>query len=135
MEEKWILLMTHGRFCEAIVETAAMVSGKMENVYPIPLLPGMEPEAYLAQVEEILKKAPAGSYILTDIFGGTPCNIANMLIRKYDVQAFSGLNLSMLIEMDRLRSEDADEDERIDELLSLSKMGVRSLNRMAQKRQ
>ena len=134
MEEKWILLMTHGHLCEAIVETAEMVSGKMKHVYPIPLLPGMAPETYLAKAEEILSQAPEDSYILTDIYGGTPCNIANMLIRKYKIQAFAGLNLSMLIEMDRLRGEEATADEVIDELLSLSKMGVRSLNRMAEKR-
>ena len=126
--EKWILLLTHGRLCEAILESASMIAGTLDAVHTIPLVPGLSPERYLAEVEEVLEKAPAGSYIVTDIYGGTPCNIARMLLRKYDVQAFSGLSLAMLLELDSLRRETRPAESLAEELLSLSGKSPKYLN-------
>lgn len=130
-EQKWILLMTHGRLCEAIVESASMIAGRLEEVYPLPLTPGTAPEVYLAGAEELLKKAPPGSYIVTDIYGGTPCNVAWMLQRKYEVQAFSGLSLAMLLELDNLRREEMPPEELADELLMLTNKSQKYLNRLS----
>lgn len=126
--EKWILLMTHGQLCEAIIESAAVIAGQLEDVYPLPLMPGTPPESYMAQAEATLQKAPAGSYILTDIYGGTPCNVARMLLRKYDVQVFSGLSLAMILELDNLRREEMSPQELAVELLKLTSKSQKYLN-------
>lgn len=130
MEEgqKWVLLMTHGRLCEAIMESAAVIAGQLEDVYPLPLMPGITPELYMAQAEAVLQKAPKGSFVLTDIYGGTPCNVARMLLRKYDIQVFSGLSLAMILELDNLRREELLPEELATELLRLTSKSQKYLN-------
>lgn len=104
-----IILMTHGKFCEAMVESAEMIVGKLEGVYSFPLLPGVTPERYMEQVLPILTENPDGVYILTDMQGGTPHNVACALSRQHRVEIFTGLNLTMLIAADELRQEKAGE--------------------------
>jgi mannose/fructose-specific phosphotransferase system component IIA len=129
VDEKWILIMTHGPFCEAIVESAEMIIGKMDKVYSLPLLPAVSPEEYLQQVVKIFKNAPECSFILTDIPGGTPSNIACALQKQYpSIEVFTGLSLPLLLTLDELRK---DENITLSQLrLELLKVGAASVRNL-----
>jgi PTS system mannose-specific IIA component len=47
----------------------------------------------------------AGVIILTDMFGGTPSNLAISVMQNRDVEVIAGVNLPMLVKLGRVRSE------------------------------
>lgn len=96
--KKKIILCTHGRFGEEILESAKMIVGELNDVLTFSLLPGMSPETLMEQVESITKQEE--EYIcLVDLFGGTPCVTLSSMTRKYKIVVITGLNLAMLLEV------------------------------------
>src|SRR5690625_1054232 len=99
----WFFIFTHGKFGEALKKTAEMIVGKMEHVYCFSLLEDMEPEAFIEQIKESIKNAPKHSVIFTDLFGGTPSNVAATFSEDFNI--ISGVNLPMIIEAEMQRSQ------------------------------
>lgn len=96
--KKKIIIGTHGRFGEEIVESARMIVGDMENIVAFSLLPGMSPEELTKQIAE--KIEPNTEYIcLVDLFGGTPCVALSSMTRDHKMIVVTGLNLAMLLEV------------------------------------
>ena len=105
MEKKsWIFVITHGHAGEALIESAEMIMGKLNNAASFSLAPGMSPETLIQQVQKKLNEIQSPVLILTDLYGGTPFNVAMALSQTYDIQLICGLNLSMIIEGDLLRT-------------------------------
>ncbi|CUH97781.1 hypothetical protein P22_3925 [Propionispora sp. 2/2-37] len=102
-ETSWLLILTHGNAGEALMQSAEMIMGRLENVWAFPLLPGISPEEFMEMVKTKLDILPRGVLILTDLFGGTPFNVAIALSGRYDINVVSGVNISMIIEGDVLR--------------------------------
>jgi len=98
-----IVLMTHGRVGEEMIQSLDMIVGITEEVYAVPLFPGQTLERYVAQVSEILENQDVPSILLVDLFGGTPSNCASSLSAKYDVEIVSGVNVPMLVEAVQVR--------------------------------
>ncbi|EGO63092.1 PTS sugar transporter subunit IIA [Acetonema longum] len=93
-----IILVTHGRFGEELIRSAEMIVGAMESVRALSLMPGMEPDDFLAAVKTALESMPEGSLLISDLFGGTPANVSAAISTTRNIGAVSGLSLSMLIE-------------------------------------
>lgn len=92
-----IVLLTHGMFGSALLESASMIYGKIENAIAIPLLPDTDMEEYAQRVQSACKQFP-NVLLLIDLFGGTPCNELIKLFPTHDWKAVTGLNLPMLLE-------------------------------------
>lgn len=93
-----ILLLTHGKAGEALIESAEMIAGKLDNVNAISLMPGIAPEKYTEEVRKELSGYCGETIIFCDIFGGTPSYVAAELSVDFNISLFSGLNLAMLLE-------------------------------------
>ncbi len=93
-----ILLVTHGRFGEELMNSAKMIIGEVDNIKAISLLPTHGHEEFKKIVEDQLKELGSNVLVLTDILGGTPSNIVAILSRENSIAALSGVNLNMLIE-------------------------------------
>lgn len=100
-----ILLLTHGHMGAEMIKSAEMVIGDIEGIYFIPLTSETSVEDYRESVAEAIEKMAEGSIVLTDLFGGTPCNTAAILSRDRPVDLIAGVNLSMLIDSVQLREE------------------------------
>ncbi|MDR3565401.1 MAG: PTS sugar transporter subunit IIA [Negativicutes bacterium] len=98
-----ILVLTHGAFGAELIRSAEMIVGPMEKVVGLSLLPEMAPEEFSAQAKKIIDDLPAGSLILSDLFGGTPANVAAMLANGKEIAAVAGVSLAMLLEAVLLR--------------------------------
>ncbi|MCR1900006.1 PTS fructose transporter subunit IIA [Irregularibacter muris] len=122
----WIFILTHGKAGEELKNSAEMILGPLEKVFVYSLLPGMSPENYISKVKESLNGSPDGSIIMTDLFGGTPSNIAAMLSKDYNISAVAGLNMAMLIGADELRKELRGE-ELAEAIISISKQACRNI--------
>lgn len=99
-----VLVITRGNFGEKILETAVDLLGHQENIYAFPFYPDNEPERLR---ESIIKKIHEwnnleGVLLITEMCGGTPCNIALSVSEELEkenikCEIVSGLNLYMII--------------------------------------
>lgn len=98
MEKPQILLLTHGGWGMALVESLKMIMGEVDFVHEIPLTPEMTFSEYYAQVEAFAAKLPEKSLIMTDVFGGTTTNVGAKIGRDRQLKVISGLNAPLMIE-------------------------------------
>ena len=128
-KERKIILMTHGRVGEQMIEGLRMIVGITDEVYAVPLLPGMTVEEYMGQVSSLLEVQEKPSLLMVDMFGGTPSNCAGGLSSKYPVEVISGVNSPMLIEAVQLRDLYSGEELR-QHLVEAGVTGVNDLSKI-----
>lgn len=95
-----VLILTHGGLGEALRESAAMIAGGVaDDVAAFGLLPGTEVEDVAEAVRASLDRDEGESVLLTDLPGASPARIAAELSLRPNVEAVSGVNLPMLLEV------------------------------------
>ncbi len=96
-----IILVTHGRLAETFVEAMEHVVGKQKAVATVCIGPNDDMKARRREIADALKAVDDGEgvVILTDLFGGTPSNLAISLLRQGEVEVVAGINLPMLIRL------------------------------------
>ena len=104
-----IVLVTHGRLAEELVAAMEHVVGPQNAVASICIGPDDDMEERRQEILESIAKVDdgAGVVLLTDMFGGTPSNLAISVIEKANVEVIAGVNLPMLIKLASVRSESA----------------------------
>lgn len=107
-----IVLVTHGRLAEELVAAMEHVVGPQEAVGTICIGPDDDMEERRAQILESISKVDSGTgvILLTDMFGGTPSNLAISVIEKANVEVIAGVNLPMLIKLASVRGADTLKD-------------------------
>lgn len=93
-----IVLLTHGGWGEALVSSLEMIYGNIDCVHEIPLKPSYTLPEYMGMVREYVSTISEDSLIITDLFGGTPSNVAAAIGNQTGIKVFSGLNAPMLLE-------------------------------------
>ncbi len=102
-----LVLVTHGNLANEFVAAMQHVVGKQEQIETVCIGPEDNMET---RREEILRKVEqvdsgSGTLVLTDLFGGTPSNLAISIMDKAKVEILAGINLPMLIKIASLRKE------------------------------
>lgn len=94
-----IIIAGHGRLPEELLTVCAFILGKIEGVQGLSIDPSRPAEEIHAAFSETIKKVDQGQgvLILTDLFGGTPSNMALSFLREGYVEVVSGVNLPMVI--------------------------------------
>lgn len=103
-----ILLITHGTLGESLIHCASHITGERpSNVMQLGVTPQDDPDQILPQAIKLLRSLDTGEGVLvfSDIFGGTPCNIASRLLIPGKVEGVAGVNLPMLIRALTYRNE------------------------------
>ena len=100
-----MVLVTHGHLADELVSALEHVVGPQEQVSCVCIGPDDDMEK---RREDILKSTAAvdtgeGVVVLTDMFGGTPSNLAISIIEKANVEVIAGVNLPMLIKLASVR--------------------------------
>ncbi|MGK0607198.1 PTS sugar transporter subunit IIA [Enterococcus gilvus] len=103
-----LLLMSHGDFAKAALESAQLIVGEQENIEVLSVFLVDQVESLRQEMIDKADKLDTskGLLILTDIIGGTPTNLASSLLVNDNIIVCSGLNLPVLLEvlMNRNRS-------------------------------
>ena len=96
-----MILVTHGRLAEHVVDAMEHVVGPQEAVATICIGPNDDMEKRRKEIARAIKQVDDGSgvIILTDLFGGTPSNLAISLLDAGHVEVIAGINLPMLIRL------------------------------------
>ena len=99
--EAGIIVVSHADYGSAILRTAEFILGPLSDCTSISVDVGQEvPETVrrLKDAAERLDKG-AGVIVLTDMFGGTPTNLALSLLSSLNVEVVTGVNLPMLLKV------------------------------------
>jgi PTS system mannose-specific IIA component len=96
-----LVLVTHGRLAEEFVRAMEHVVGRQEAIAPICIGPDDDMESRRADIARAIGEVDAGAgvIVLTDLFGGTPSNLAISLMAPGRVEVIAGINLPMLIRL------------------------------------
>lgn len=94
-----IYVLNHGKFGEELIRSAELIVGKNDQFHAISLLAGMSIESFYEEVKKCMNKSNGKKIVLTDLYGGTPCNVAMMLQREFAFPVLCGVNLPMMIEL------------------------------------
>lgn len=96
-----LILVTHGRLADQFVEAMEHVVGKQEGLSTVCIGPNDDMEQRRAEIAAAIELVDegAGVIILTDLFGGTPSNLAISLLDAGRVEVIAGINLPMLIRL------------------------------------
>ena len=102
-----LVLVTHGRLAEEFISAMQHVVGPQDQVKAVCIGPEDDMEM---RRSEILNKVSevdngSGAIVLTDMFGGTPSNLAISIMDKARVEIIAGINLPMLIKLASLRKD------------------------------
>lgn len=96
-----LVLVTHGRLASEFVTAMEHVVGPQERVESIAIGPDDDMEARRTDIATAIGKVDDGKgvIVLTDLFGGTPSNLAISLLERGRVEVIAGINLPMLIRL------------------------------------
>jgi PTS system mannose-specific IIA component len=99
-----LVVVTHGQLAKAFVEALEYVVGPMSNIRAICIYPQDNVDQYrktiLKSVEDV--DSGEGVILLTDLFGGTPSNLAISALGVKPVEVIAGINLPLLVRLARL---------------------------------
>jgi len=112
-----IVIVSHERISKEFVVALEHIVGKQEDIEAISIFPGDNVEKRRKEIINAIKKVDTGNgvIILTDMFGGTPSNLAISVMEEKKVEVIAGVNLPMLIKMTSLRK-----DHSLKDLISIS---------------
>ena len=100
-----LVLVTHGRLAEEFVTAMVHVVGPQERIATISIGPDDDMEERRADIAAAIAAVDTGRgvIVLTDLFGGTPSNLAISLMTRGHVEVIAGMNLPMLIRLGSAR--------------------------------
>ncbi len=100
-----LVLVTHGKLATEFVVAMEHVVGPQRAIAPICIGPDDDMESRRSDIAEAIARVDTGRgvIVLTDLFGGTPSNLAISLMRPGKVEVIAGINLPMLIRLEGAR--------------------------------
>ena len=100
-----MVLVTHGNLAEEFVNAMEHVVGHQDGVETICIGPNDNMETRRKEISKAIKAVDTGegTIVLTDLFGGTPSNLAISLMQANRVEVIAGINLPMLIRLAKAR--------------------------------
>ena len=101
-----IVLVTHGRLAEEFVAALEHVVGPQEAIRSVCIGPDDDMEARRREILDAVREVDQGDgvILLTDMFGGTPSNLAISMLDHGKVEVVAGMNLPMLIKLTSVRT-------------------------------
>jgi PTS system mannose-specific IIA component len=102
-----VVLVTHGRLAQEFIAALEHVVGPQRNMAAVCIGPDDDMEQRRREIVESVAAVDDGQgvVLLTDMFGGTPSNLAISVLDQGRVEVVAGVNLPMLIKLASLRGE------------------------------
>src|SRR5262245_15508653 len=102
-----LVLVTHGRLAVEFRSALEHVVGPQQQIEAVTIGPDDDVEQRRKDIIEAVKRVDSGDgvAILTDMFGGTPSNLAISVMSRPKVEVLAGINLPMLVKLAKVRDE------------------------------
>ena len=100
-----LVLVTHGRLAEEFIAATEHVVGPQKDVRAVCIGADDDMEQRRVEILEAVREVDSGAgvILLTDMFGGTPSNLAISVMEQCNVEVLAGINLPMLIKLASMR--------------------------------
>ncbi len=100
-----MVLVTHGRLAEELIAATEHVMGKQTQIAAVCIGPDDDMEQRRDDILRCVEQVDTGdgAILLTDMFGGTPSNLAISVMEKARIEVIAGVNLPMLIRLATVR--------------------------------
>jgi mannose PTS system EIIA component len=104
-----MVLVTHGRLAAEFIAALEHVVGKQSQVAAVCIGPDDDMEQRRQEILRSIAEVDSGegTVLLTDMFGGTPSNLAISVMDRGKVEVVAGVNLPMLIKLASLRQSES----------------------------
>ncbi len=101
-----IVLVTHGNLADEFVKIVEHIMGKQEKMSTVSIEPNDDMEKRREEIMRAVEEVDGGYgvVILTDMFGGTPSNLAISVMNSDSIEVLAGINLPMLIKLVSIRT-------------------------------
>ena len=101
-----IVLVTHGHLADEFVAAVEHVVGPQEAIATVCIGPNDDMEQRRQDIIALVERVDrgAGVVLLTDLFGGTPSNLAISVMGRKNVEVIAGVNLPMLVKLASVRA-------------------------------
>lgn len=100
------VVVTHGQLATELLNAAEQIVGDLPRFAAVSIGWHDDPDAAKEQISQALARVqgPSGALLLTDMFGGTPANLAMAFLEAGRVEVITGVNLPMLIKLEGLHT-------------------------------
>lgn len=100
-----MVLVTHGRLAAEFIAALEHVVGPQTHIAAVCIGPEDDMEQRRADILDSVRAVDSGEgvVLLTDMFGGTPSNLAISVMDRAKIEVIAGINLPMLIKLASLR--------------------------------
>lgn len=100
-----LVLVTHGGLADEFISAMEHVVGPQENTATVCIGPDDNMEGRRADIQKAVGSVETGEgvIILTDMFGGTPSNLAISIMESKSIEVIAGVNLPMLVKLASIR--------------------------------
>jgi len=102
------VIVTHGQLASELLAAAEMIIGPISHIAAVSIGWHDDVDAARDEVQRAITRVSQGGgvLLLTDMFGGTPTNIASMFLEEGAVEVVTGVNLPMVIKLATSTAED-----------------------------
>ena len=102
-----LVLVTHGRLADEFKAALEHIMGRQEQMEAIIIGANDDPDLCRRAIIKAVNRVDSGDgvAILTDMFGGTPSNLAISCMSRPNVDVLAGINLPMLIKLVKVRQD------------------------------
>lgn len=103
------VIVTHGHLAGELLAAAEMIFGPISHIAAVSIGWHDDVDAARDEVQRAINRVTQGTgvLLLTDMFGGTPTNIASMFLEEGVVEVVTGVNLPMVIKLASSTGEDS----------------------------
>jgi len=100
-----LVIVAHGSLAQSLLEATEHVVGPLEHAHAVPIGINDDLHARQAKINALVADANTGDgvVLITDMFGGTPSNLAFGAIGGPDVEVICGANLPLLVKLAKMR--------------------------------
>jgi PTS system mannose-specific IIA component len=104
-----LVLVTHGRLADELIAATEHIVGAQRNIRAVCIGPDDDMEQRRDDILNAVTEVDggAGAIVLTDMFGGTPSNLAISIMDKAKVEVIAGVNLPMLVKLASVRESES----------------------------
>ena len=110
-----LVIVAHGTLAQALLAATEHVVGRLANAHAVSIEPSDDLHARQAEINRLVAAANTGDgvVLITDMFGGTPSNLALGAISGADVEVIYGVNLPLLVKLAKVRDRPLEQAVRI----------------------
>lgn len=134
---KGVILASHGKLAEGLLDTLKIFAGDPENVEAVCLMPGDDMTEFLGKLKQCIENVDSGDGVVLfcDLLFGTPCNCSGAMFKQEGalerIQVITGMNLPMVLEYMGARNNDMNASD----IVKTGKDGIVDFNELYKDRQ